>query len=279
MKNDINTTTPADRRSEVEAIARQLGVAPHQLTVEVAFACGQLQYAQQIAVSEGVGSGELPDRLQARVAEREAELRRLLDEQQGTQDDDSASTPENPQGWRRKALERLQEIEQETASMSVPQIGKALRDRLYMALEVQSEDEIGFVFQTEELSRKGLDAITAVMLMLDEFAYPDDLAYPDVEPDSGESQPAAAVVQLATSAPPAAGNALVVDDAEGTLNRCRAMLAFASQSLTDREQSADAWIQGAELGLAYLLDQVDEGLRDAVAQVNEQTRRRAGGAA
>lgn len=75
------TSTPAQRRESIEAIAAQLGIEPHQLTPEVCFTLGQVEYAKRIAISEGCGSGELPDRLRARVEEREAELRRLLDEQ------------------------------------------------------------------------------------------------------------------------------------------------------------------------------------------------------
>jgi len=83
-QNPQTSISPADRRAEVEAIARQLGVAPHQLTIETAFYLGQVVAAQAVAVSETCGSGELPDRLQRRVAEREQELRRVVAEQQDT---------------------------------------------------------------------------------------------------------------------------------------------------------------------------------------------------
>jgi hypothetical protein len=77
-----------------------------------------------------------------------------------------------------------------------------------------------------------------------------------------------------TSSAPAAGNVLAVDDIEGTLLRCRSLLAFASQAMTDRAESPNASIEDAEHGMAMLLDQVNEGLRDAAAQVSEQRVRR-----
>lgn len=88
-------TTAGTRRESIEQIAEQYGIQPHHLTPEVIFTMGQLQCAQMVAISEGCGSGELPDRLRARVEEREQELRRLLDEQDqqpAGQDDDNRDT-------------------------------------------------------------------------------------------------------------------------------------------------------------------------------------------
>lgn len=100
MNQHSTRTTAAQRQREIEALALGgYGITPDQLSPAVLFCLGQLQCAQMVAISEGVGSGELPERLRARVQEREAELRRLLDEQDhqhAGQDDEADAKPRLP---------------------------------------------------------------------------------------------------------------------------------------------------------------------------------------
>ncbi|TVS14920.1 MAG: hypothetical protein EA417_14300 [Gammaproteobacteria bacterium] len=89
MTTQNSTITLAQRRSSIEQIAQHHGIQPGQLKVEAAFDLGQVVAAQAVAVSESCGSGELPDRLQRRVEDREAELRSVVYQQ-------------TAQGWERE---------------------------------------------------------------------------------------------------------------------------------------------------------------------------------
>lgn len=160
------------RRESIESIAALYGIQPDQLTAAVAFTLGQVEYAKRICISEGVGSGELPDRLRARVAEREAELRRLLDEQEQDVEQGQPSGATDLESAARTLFERHQrEFENVPIANVIDVLTRQYDLRVYA--EASGRDDLGnegeSYLATHSFTEKGLRYAAALARLEDDL--------------------------------------------------------------------------------------------------------------
>lgn len=177
MTQHSTRTTPAQRQQEIEAIAQGYGIQPAQLTPAVLFCLGQLQASQMVAISEGCGSGELPDRLRARVAEREAELRRLLDEQEHDVEQGQPSGATDLESAARTLFERHQREFENVSIASVIEVLTRQYDlRVYAEAggRDDSGNEVESYLVTHSFTAKGL-RYAAALARLEDDLLPDEI--------------------------------------------------------------------------------------------------------